>query len=385
MPRLELCAALTGAQLAKLIVNELTLPIQEVTHWTDSTTVLHWLRSESCHFKVFVGTRVAEIQKLTNLDSWRYVDSARNPADDLTRGKNLKELIRPNQWIHGPKFLLQPPNEWPSNPSETPVDDNTELRKTAVFGPTITSPPVTDGVKCTSWQELLQAVAEELHGAASLTGHPPANTFQEAELLVLRRVQIDCFPEHYHILKSGKLVPSSSRFLCLSPEFDSTTQLIHVGGRLGRLEHLDADTVHPIVLDPSHQTTRLLIKDYDAQLCHPGPERVFAELRRKFWILRGREAVRRHQRTCLDCRKWRSKPACQKMMVLPPPRLRLFKLAFYSAGMDYFGQLLIMVGRRNEKRWDLLFKCLTTRAVHLEILTSIDSDAILMALRGFIA
>lgn len=124
MPRLELCAALTGAQLAKLLVNELTLPIQEVTHWTDSTTVLHWLRSESCHFKVFVDTRVAEIQELTNLESWRYVDSARNPADDLTRGKNLKELNRPNRWIHGPQFLLQPPNEWPSNPSETPVDDN---------------------------------------------------------------------------------------------------------------------------------------------------------------------------------------------------------------------------------------------------------------------
>lgn len=72
-------------------------------------------------------------------------------------------------------------------------------------------------------------------------------------------------------------------------------------------------------------------------------------------------------------------------MDLPPPRLRLFKPAFYSAGMDCFRPLLIKVGRRNEKRWGLLFKCLTTRAVHLEILTSIDSDAFLMALRRFIA
>ncbi|KAA8591960.1 hypothetical protein FQN60_017334 [Etheostoma spectabile] len=47
----------------------------------------------SCHFKVFVGTRVAEIQELTDLKSWRYVDSARNPADDLTRGKSLKDLL----------------------------------------------------------------------------------------------------------------------------------------------------------------------------------------------------------------------------------------------------------------------------------------------------
>lgn len=52
--------------------------------------------------------------------------------------------------------------------------------------------------------------------------------------------------------------------------------------------------------------------------------------------------------------------------------------------MDCFGPLLIKVGRQNEK-WGLPFKCLTTRAVHLEILTSIDSDAFLMAFRKFIA
>lgn len=97
IPKLELCAALIGAQLAKLAENELTLNIQKVTLWTDSTTVLHWLHSESCRFKVFVGMRVAEIQELTDLKAWHYVDSARKPADDLTRGKSLKDLTEPNR------------------------------------------------------------------------------------------------------------------------------------------------------------------------------------------------------------------------------------------------------------------------------------------------
>lgn len=48
-------------------------------------TVLTWLQSDSCRFKVFVGTRVAEIQELTNDQTWRYVDSTNNPADDITR------------------------------------------------------------------------------------------------------------------------------------------------------------------------------------------------------------------------------------------------------------------------------------------------------------
>lgn len=67
MPRLELCAALTGAQLASLLTRELTLPLSRVVMWTDSTTVLTWIESDSCHFKVFVGTRIAEIQELTDM------------------------------------------------------------------------------------------------------------------------------------------------------------------------------------------------------------------------------------------------------------------------------------------------------------------------------
>lgn len=43
---------LTGAQISKLVGNELTLGIETTVLWTDSTTVLAWLGSESCHFKV---------------------------------------------------------------------------------------------------------------------------------------------------------------------------------------------------------------------------------------------------------------------------------------------------------------------------------------------
>lgn len=73
------------------------------------------------------------------------------------------------------------------------------------------------------------------------------------------------------------------------------------------------------------------------------------------------------------------------MADLPAARLRLFKPAFYSTGMDCFGPFEVKVGRRREKRWGIIFKCLTTRAVHLDLLTAIDTDAFLMALRRFIA
>lgn len=73
------------------------------------------------------------------------------------------------------------------------------------------------------------------------------------------------------------------------------------------------------------------------------------------------------------------------MADLPIARLRLYKPAFYSTGMDCFGPFVVKVGRRTEKRWGIIFKCLTTRCVHLEILTSMNADSFLMALRRFIA
>ncbi|KAJ8400620.1 hypothetical protein AAFF_G00393890 [Aldrovandia affinis] len=86
-----------------------------------------------------------------------------------------------------------------------------------------------------------------------------------------------------------------------------------------------------------------MIQDYDSCLCHPSPERVFAEIRCTYWILQGREAVRRYQHTCKECHRWKSRPVVPKMADLPAAHLRLFKLAFHSTGVDCFGPFQVKV------------------------------------------
>ena len=73
------------------------------------------------------------------------------------------------------------------------------------------------------------------------------------------------------------------------------------------------------------------------------------------------------------------------MADLPKSRLRLHKPPFYSTGMDCFGPMNVKIGRRQEKRWGLLFKCMTTRAVHLDIVEYMDTDHFLMAFRRFVS
>ncbi|KAM9771400.1 uncharacterized protein ACBT44_004334 isoform 1-T1 [Syngnathus typhle] len=387
VPRLELCAALVAAQLASTLKKELALPVHSTVLWSDSTTVLTWLHSQSCRYKVFVGSRVAEIQELTEGFVWRYVDSDNNPADDLTRGKTLISLLEPNRWSQGPTFLLQGPTTWPEMPHGIPPDDAAELRKGTFCGSTVTSPDIAilQDKTCNTWQELMDATARELHGQAPPIYSPTAEEYRQAEVLILQRAQKQSFPDDCAQLSAGKPVKTSSRLLTLAPVIDTSIDLIRVGGRLRRLEGQNEVTPHPIVLDASHPVTRLLIKKYDQDLKHPGPERVFAELRRTYWIIHGREAVRRYQRSCVDCQRWRAKPSIPKMADLPTARLQLHKPAFHATGMDCFGPMLVKVGRRHEKRWGLIFKCLTTRAVHLDLIRNMDTDAFLMALRRFIA
>ncbi len=160
---------------------------------------------------------------------------------------------------------------------------------------------------------------------------------------------------------------------------------MRVGGRLRRLESPNVEQIHPIVLDSRHPATKLLIRDFDERLLHPGTERVYAELRRQYWILRGRQAVKHHQLNCSSCQRWRAQPKVPQMADLPPERLRLLCPPFYSTGVDCFGPYHVKIGRRVEKRWGVIFKCLTTRAVHIELLNSLDVDAFLLALRRFIA
>ena len=73
------------------------------------------------------------------------------------------------------------------------------------------------------------------------------------------------------------------------------------------------------------------------------------------------------------------------MSDLPLSRLRLFQPVFYSTGIDCFGPMIVKNGRKSEKRWGIIFKCLTTRAIHLDLLDSMDTGTFLMAFQRFVA
>ncbi|GBM52316.1 hypothetical protein AVEN_126396-1 [Araneus ventricosus] len=55
---------------------------------------------------------------------------------------------------------------------------------------------------------------------------------------------------------------------------------------------------------------------------------------------------------------------------------------FQITGVDAAGPLFL---RDNQKAWVLLFTCAVYRAVHLELITSLSTEAFLMGFRRFVA
>ncbi|CAG7816121.1 unnamed protein product [Allacma fusca] len=73
------------------------------------------------------------------------------------------------------------------------------------------------------------------------------------------------------------------------------------------------------------------------------------------------------------------------MADLPEPRVTIQTRAFMHTGMDGFGPMGVKIGRRVEKRYGLILTCLSTRAIHLELLHSLSTDSAILGIRRFIS
>lgn len=132
IPRLELTAAVLSVKVDQMLRRELRLQLENSVFWTDSQTVLKYIKNEDKRFQTFVANRVSYIRDRTLLQQWRYVATKENPADDASRGMHIKAFMHSKRWIAGPSFLWRT-EEHQLHPKEQIVDmhedDDPEIKK----------------------------------------------------------------------------------------------------------------------------------------------------------------------------------------------------------------------------------------------------------------
>nr|XP_020444354.1 uncharacterized protein LOC109953271 [Monopterus albus] len=153
------------------------------------------------------------------------------------------------------------------------------------------------------------------------------------------------------------------------------------------MDHSENDK-HPLIIPAGSHIATLLVRWVHEQVAHQGRHITEGAVRGAgYWIVGGKRLVAAVIHKCVTCRKLRGKMEAQKMSDLPTDRVTP-EPPFTSVGMDVFGPWTVVTRRTRggcaqSKRWAVLFTCMSTRAVHIELIEAMSTDSFINALRRF--
>lgn len=197
----------------------------------------------------------------------------------------------------------------------------------------------------------------------------------------------DVYKEELKCLTQGTKVHCQSSLAKLDPFIDESG-LIRVGGRIRRAD-LEVPEKHPLILPAGHHVTTLLVRHHHDKVAHQGHHLEGSLRTAGVWIVGGKRLISSIIFKCITCKKLRGKREVQKMSDLPTDRLAMDP-PFTHVGLDVFGPWGVTTrrtrgGAAESKRWGVIFACLSTRAVHLEVIESMSTSSFMNAMRRFLS
>ena len=398
IPRLELCGALVMAQILSQSKDVLKIPLEHTYAWTDSTIVLSWLQGNPRRFKVFIGNRVAQIMDLIPPDCWRHVTSEDNPADCASRGMYPSEILNHKLWWSGPEWLKLNQERWPKQSEVKSVSSSEEADKlcSATCTALVQSSPLIPFDRFSIFTRLVRVTARMIrfiancrskkHNTQVHNGTLSVQELSHATRYWIKVAQNESWTSEINALKKGSRLKQTSRILCLNPFIDESG-ILRVGGRQENAR-LSFDTRNSIILPSNHPLVKLLIRSEHLRLLHAGHLLTSASLSRRYHIVGGHKAIRSITRSCVVCRRCSAKPNPQLMGQLPKERVTP-DAVFNNVGLDYAGPVYLKQGSIRKpvivKAYVCIFVSLSTKAVHIEAVSDLTSEAFLACLRRFIS
>jgi hypothetical protein len=413
IPRLELCAAVRGIEIASIIKKQMSIPTEEFHFHTDSRVVLGYIFNNTRRFYTYVSNRVEKIRIASVPEQLTYVPSEYNPADEATRSLTPKRILTNSTWLKGPthwftKNSVQDHMETSEpdilDPKYQLVDSelDKEIRPVITVTKSCVDPTtfVTGFKNYSTWNSLVRGIAHLKHIARSWSGQPPCRGWhvcsksidtrllQKAETVIIKEAQKESFGEEIEQLQSGQSIKKGSAIFKLNPFVDSDG-ILRIGDRLNKAP-LDDTSKNLIIISGKYNVAKLIIRHYHDLVKHQGRHYTEGAVRAAgFWIIGGKRQVLSIIFHCVTWRKLRRCTEHQIMADLPADRVTPGP-PFSCVGVDTFGPWQVVTrrtrgGQAHGKRWAIMFSCLTSHAVHIEVIENMTSSSFINALRRFIA
>ncbi|XP_055938118.1 uncharacterized protein LOC129968287 [Argiope bruennichi] len=335
-------------------------------------------------------------KKKSNPNEWFYCPSADNPADLLTSGYSIEDLISSQDWSYRPNWLLQNCNYWPEKSVRQSQDvGNSEILREQKANSIVCFVVKVEVIeelrnKISAWSRLQSVVAWCLRfvGNSRRNSVPPPYLerleLKESHDRIIHLVQKVGFSTEISVLEKGNVL-SAGKLIQLNPFLDSKG-LLRVGGRIGN-SSLPASVKHPLILLKQHPVTTMIIKLYHLNYLHAGVQSVHSAIRQVNWIFGARSSIRKIVRNSVICARFRAEFRRQIMGDLPAFRV-LPGRAFLRAGTDFCGPFMFTPRLRNDVRpvnmYVCVFVCFITKAVHQEVVSAMSTDAFLASFKRFV-
>jgi hypothetical protein len=211
-----------------------------------------------------------------------------------------------------------------------------------------------------------------------------ASELVDSERTLWKSSQQESFSEEIRCLMNKQEINKSTSLIKMPPFLDDYG-VLRCRSRLQLAEWIPYDVRFPVILHPRHPITKMIIVGLHLRFNHQGVETVINEMRQRYQVSSLRATVKKVFYECLERKIRKCVPDVPEMGDLPLCRLQPNVHAFSRTGVDFFGPLEVTVRRSHEKRYGVIFTCLSTRAIYLELAGSLSTDSCIMAMRRFFA
>ena len=387
IPRMELLGVVIAKRALEFVEKQISVEIKNKFLWCDSKPVLSWIKAGGKNEK-FVENRINEIRNNNGI-KFGYVNTVDNPADIATRGILASDLSTCKIWWEGPQWLKKPEEFWPNElnfeAKENYIEDE-NLGNILICSTKNINDNLTSFNNWNSWNKLIKcfifvSIVARIwieKSKKSLKGKFLSEINLENRLSTGNFKKVEIF-----ILKLAQLSFKNDKNDNIQTIIDENG-LIRLKTRISNCEAED-NFKHPIILPKGCFAVKLILRKIHEELLHSGVDSTIGNFLMKYWSPSTRRVAKIMIKECKKCQKISSpKFALPEMPLLPKERVRQSR-PFEFVGVDYLGPSLCKIEGGKVKFWIALFTCLSTRGIHLEIITDLSALSFLSILRRFTA